>query len=355
MQNKAYKFRLYPNKEQQELINKTFGCTRFTFNRILGDAINYYQETKKSKINTPASYKEEFPFLKEVDSLALANAQLQVKVAYKNFFSGSGFPKFRSKKDNYQTYTTNNQKGSVRIENGKIKLPKIGFVKVKCHREVLGLIKSVTISKNPSGKYFVSILTLQEMNALPKVEKKIGIDLGLKEFAICSDGYRVANPKFLQRTEKQLAKAQRELSRKQKGSSNRNKARLKVAKLHERITNQRNNFLHELSTKIIRENQSIVLEDLSVKHMMQSKKLAKGISEVAWYQFRLMIEYKAKWYGREMMIADKHFASSQTCSCCGYKHKPVKEQGLREWECPNCHTHHDRDINASRNLLQLAM
>lgn len=355
MQNKAYKFRLYPNKEQQALINKTFGCTRFTFNRILGDAINHYQETKKSKINTPASYKGEFPFLKEVDSLALANAQLQVKVAYKNFFSGSGFPKFRSKKDNYQTYTTNNQKGSVRIENGKIKLPKIGFVKVKLHREVLGLIKSVTISKNPSGKYFVSILTLQEMNPLPTITKKVGIDLGLKAFAIGSDGYRVANPKFLQRTQKQLAKAQRDLSRKQKGSSNRNKARLKVAKLHERITNQRNDFLHKLSTKIIRENQSIVLEDLSVKHMMQSKKWSKAISEVSWYQFRLMLEYKSKWYGREIIIADKHFASSQLCSVCGYKNSDVKNLGLREWECPHCHTHHDRDLNASKNLLNLAM
>lgn len=355
MQNKAYKFRLYPNQTQRELINKTFGCTRFVFNHILGDAVENYKETKKSKINTPASYKNEYPFLKEVDSLALANAQLQVRIAYKNFFSGSGFPKFRSKKNNYHTYTTNNQKGSVRIEGGKIKLPKIGFVKVELHRDVLGLIKSVTISKNPSGKYYISILTEQEINLLPKIEKKIGIDLGLKDFAICSDGCRFANPQFLQRTEKQLAKAQRELSRKQKGSSNRNKSRLKVAKLYERITNQRNDFLHKLSTKIIRENQSIVLEDLSVKNMMQSKRLAKGISEVSWYQFRLMVEYKAKWYGRELIIADKHFASSQLCSKCGYKNKLVKEKRLREWTCPICHTYHDRDDNASQNLLQLAM
>ncbi|MEG1135030.1 MAG: RNA-guided endonuclease TnpB family protein, partial [Cellulosilyticaceae bacterium] len=272
MQNKAYKFRLYPNKEQQELINKTFGCTRFTFNRILGDAIEYYKETKKSKINTPASYKGEFTFLKEVDSLALANAGLQVKVAYKNFFSGNGFPKFRSKKDNYQTYTTNNQKGSVRIENGKIKLPKIGFVKVKSHREVIGLIKSVTISKNPSEKYYISILTLQEISPLPIITKKLGIDLGLKDFAITSDGEVFGNPKFLRRTEKQLTKAQRELSRKQKGSSNRNKVRLKVAKLHERIVNQRTDFLHKLSTKLINENQVIVMEDLSVKNMMKNHK-----------------------------------------------------------------------------------
>ena len=355
MQNKAYKFRLYPNKQQQELINMTFGCTRFVFNRILGDAIKYYEENKKTKINTPATYKSDYPFLKEVDSLALANAQLQVKVAYKNFYNGSGFPKFRSKKNNYQSYTTNNQKGSVRIEGSKIKLPKVGFVKIKLHQAVQGVIKSVTISKNPSGKYYISILTQQEIAQLASIDKKLGIDLGLKNFAITSDGDIFENPKFLRKTEKQLTKAQRELSRKKKGSNNRYKARLKVAKLHEKIANQRKDFLHKLSTKLIRENQTIVMEDLSVKNMMKNHKLAKAISEVSWYQFRLMLDYKSKWYGREIIIAPSNYASSQLCSNCGYKNTDVKDLKIREWKCPSCGSVHDRDINASKNLLKLAM
>ncbi len=355
MQNKAYKFRLYPNKEQELLINKTFGCTRFVFNKILGDAIAYYKETKKSKLNTPASYKSEFTFLREVDSLALANAGLQVKGAYKNFFSGSGFPKFKSKKDNYKSYTTNNQKGSVRIENNKIKLPKIGFIKLKLHREVNGIIKSVTISKNPSGKYYISILTEQEIDTLPVVDNKVGIDLGIKDFAITSEGEIFENPKFLKRTEKQLIKAQRELSKKKKGSSNRNKARLKVAKLHEKISNQRKDYLNKISIKLINENQVIVMENLSVKNMMKNHKLAKAISEVSWYQFRLMLEYKCKWYGRTLIIAPKNYPSSQLCSTCGYKNTATKDLSVREWECPNCYSIHDRDINASKNLLKLAL
>ena len=250
-----------------------------------------------------------------MDSLALANAQLQVKVAYKNFYNGSGFPKFRSKKNNYQSYTTNNQKGSIRIEDTMIRLPKVGFVKIKLHEEVQGLIKSVTISKNPSGKYYISILTQQKITQLPSIDKKLGIDLGLKSFATTSDGDVFENPKFLRKTEKQLIKAQRELSRKKKGSNNRYKARLKVAKLHEKIANQRKDFLHKLSTKLIRENQTIVMEDLSVKNMMKNHKLAKAISEVSWYQFRLMLEYKSKWYGRELIIAEQNYPNSQLCYC----------------------------------------
>lgn len=355
---KAYKYRIYPDAEQMQFFAKCFGCVRFVYNRMLSDRIEHYKLTGKSLNNTPAQYKSEFTWLKEVDSLALANAQMNLNTAYRNFFrdKSNGFPKFKSKKTNNFSYTTNNQKGTVYVENGYIKLPKLKSpVKIRQHRSFEGVIKSCTISKAPSGKYHISILVETEIQKLPASDMRVGIDVGIKDFAVLSNGEAYKNPKHLRKSEKRLAKLQRDLSRKQIGSSNRNKARIKVAKLHEKIANQRMDFLHKKSTEIIRKNQAIVIEDLKVKNLMKNHNLAKSIAEVSWSRFREMLDYKSRWYGRELIIAPPDYPSSQLCSDCGNRSSQTKDLACRVYICPECGLEIDRDYNASLNLLKLTM
>ena len=355
---KAYKYRIYPDAEQMQFFAKCFGCVRFVYNRMLSDRIEHYNLTGKSLNNTPAQYKSEFTWLKEVDSLALANAQMNLNTAYRNFFrdKSNGFPKFKSKKNNNFSYTTNNQKGTVYVENGYIKLPKLKSpVKIRQHRSFEGVIKSCTISKAPSGKYHISILVETEIQKLPASDMRVGIDVGIKDFAVLSNGEAYKNPKHLRKSEKRLAKLQRDLSRKQIGSSNRNKARIKVAKLHEKIANQRMDFLHKKSTEIIRKNQAIVIEDLKVKNLMKNHNLAKSIAEVSWSRFREMVDYKSRWYGRELIIAPPDYPSSQLCSDCGNRSSQTKDLACRIYVCPECGLEIDRDYNASLNLLKLTM
>lgn len=361
LRHKSYKFRLYPTEEQKVLFSKTFGCSRFIWNQMLADKIQYHKDTGQTLKNTPAQYKKEFPWLKEVDSLALCNVQLNLQKAYKSFFqSNFGFPKFKSKR-HHQSYQTNNQKGTIAIESGKVKLPKIGWVRLKQHRKIKGVIKSATISMTKTEKYYISISCETDIQPYPKTKSSVGIDLGLSHFAILSTGEKIENPRFLISASKKLRREQKILSRrgllaKRRGKSlndcsNYQKQRLKVAKLHEKISNQRRDFLSKLSTNLIKNHDRICMEDLVSRNLMRNHHLARAIGDASWSEFCRMLEYKAEWYGKQIVKINRWYPSSQICSSCNVN-SGKKPLHMREWTCEQCGVYHDRDLNASINILE---
>ncbi len=353
MIRKAYKYRIYPNTEQKIFFAKCFGCVRFFYNKSLSDMNDIFKERQEFKNITPASYKEDYPFLKEVDSLALSNAQLNRNAAFKAFFRHqNSFPKYKSKR-NDQSYTTNNQKGSVKFSsnNRYISIPKCKRIRIKKHRDFIGIIKSVTISKTCDEKYYISLLTETDIKALIPVDKAIGLDLGIKDLIIDSNGKKYKNHKYLTKSQNKLAKEQRKLSHMLVGSSNRNKQRIKIARIYRKINNQRNDYLHKLSKHIINENQVICVEDLKVNKMTKDNDYNKSMMDASMSRLLTMLAYKASWYGRTIVKVPPHYASSQLCSSCGYKNSITKNLSIRKWTCPKCGSIHDRDINAANNIL----
>ncbi|MGS2751547.1 IS200/IS605 family element RNA-guided endonuclease TnpB [Bacillus zanthoxyli] len=355
--NKAYKFRIYPNKDQEILIAKTIGCSHFVFNYFLGMWNDTHKETGKGLTYNACSsqltqLKKELVALKEVDSIAIQSSLKNLADSYSRFFKKQNqAPRFKSKKNNVQSYTTKHTNGNIAIVDNKIKLPKLGFV------TFAGRIMNATVRRNSSGKYFVAILTEVEIQPLEKADSTIGIDLGITEFAILSDGHKIDNNKFTSKMEKKLKREQRKLSKrtliaKNKGihlldAKNYPKQKRKVARLHEKVINQRDDFLNKLSTEIIKNHDIICIEDLNTKGMLRNHKLAKSISDVSWSAFVSKLEYKATWYGKKIVKISRWFPSSQICSDCGH-HDGKKSLEIRDWTCPICHADHDRDFNASK-------
>ena len=352
---KAYKYRLYPNKTQQVLIQKTFGCSRYVYNYFLNRRIELYQNEGKSMTYNQSSkeltaLKQDIEWLREPDKDALQKALKDLDTAYQNFFKlHKGFPKFKSKKDRYKSYRTN---CNIKFLGNKVQLPKLGRVRIKDKHTPEGRILNATVSQEPNGHYYVSLCCTEVgIDHLPKTGKDVGIDLGIETFATLSNETKIANPRFYEASEQKLKKLQRELSRKTIGGSNWNKARLKVARLQKHIAEQRRDFLQKLTTDIVRQYDTICIEDLSVSEMKETDNSIrnKRVGDVSWYEFRRQLEYKCKWYGKELKVIDKYYPSTQICHVCGCNNGK-KNESIRIWKC-YCGAVLDRDINAAINIL----
>ena len=366
----SYKFRIYPTAEQQVQIQKTFGCTRFVYNHYLAKRKEKYASDNETYnyyacANDMTQLKGELAWLREVDATALQSSIRDLDIAYQNFFrrvkqgvkgDEVGYPNFKSKHNHRKSYKSKCVGTSIKVLDGCVQLPKLGYVECRISKKVRGRILSATVSQNPSGKYFVSLCcTDVEIEPLPSTGAVVGIDLGIKDYATTSDGPHFDNPKFYVNSQKKLAKLQRQLSRKSKGSKNYEKARTKKARFEEHIANQRRNALQKLSTQFIRDYDVICLEDLAPKNMVKNHKLAKHISDAGWSEFVRELQYKADWSGTAVVKIDRFYPSSQLCSACGTQWSGTKDLAVREWVCPACGAKHDRDVNAAINILNEGM